>query len=192
MANGGFVRRLSNTLYAMRGVVAGLPLLILPWISPAQHRWSLGLLLLLPGIALRLWSRQQIGEHTRTTHLAALHLCRRGPYSLLRHPLYLSNLLVGIGLVIMDAGAFTPILFFALYWGVLYTILARREDRWLHVRFGEFWRAWANRTPFFWPALRLPRGRNLRSLGKAFYADSWTWIWLGVILLWISWRKGVL
>ena len=60
----------------------------------------LGLFICLGGWSVRLVSSLYIDEHTNDTKLNAKRLATKGIYGEIRHPIYLSNILVGVGLLV--------------------------------------------------------------------------------------------
>jgi hypothetical protein len=60
--------------------------------------------------------------------------------------------------------------------------LARAEDRFLEEKFGDTWRAWAQRTPMTTANIeaffcRNSGGSPARTVLQAFRADTSTWFW---------------
>jgi protein-S-isoprenylcysteine O-methyltransferase Ste14 len=81
--------------------------------------WSSGLLLLVLGEGVRLWSLRFMGKFSRTRKKKVRMLIKDGPYALVRNPLYWGNLLIILGFtVISDLLWLIPvvlILFFIQY-----------------------------------------------------------------------------
>jgi protein-S-isoprenylcysteine O-methyltransferase Ste14 len=77
-----------------------------------------------------------------------------GAYSIVRHPLYLGNFIIYLGVA-----AFTqlwwPIVIFALAFWIYYERIMLAEEAFLREKFGEAFDAWAERTPAFFPDFRL-------------------------------------
>jgi len=99
------------------------------------------------------------GRNTRGQVAAALNTT--GAYSLMRHPLYFGNALTYLAIVCYPGVWWAGLL--ALLLLVLYyerIILA--EEAFLQAQFGEEFRAWAARTPAFWPRWRQWRRAELR------------------------------
>ncbi len=115
----------------------------------------LGALLYFPGMALALWGRLTLGEMYNVSsglgaQLYAGHrLITRGPYTFIRHPMYLGLLLAALGglclyrtwtLVFLLSNALMIILF-----------RGRREEQALAAEFGEQWQEYCQRVPFLIP-----------------------------------------
>ncbi|MCK9182147.1 MAG: DUF1295 domain-containing protein [Fibrobacteraceae bacterium] len=174
-----------NFLYRYRGIILGFFALVLLAV-PAQHNLIpvSGAFLLLAGILFRVEARRVIGEHSRESEKSAPELVTWGIYSKIRHPLYLSNLCVGLGFVMLHLGWCTLTFMFASALFLFVVLLAFAEDKFLEERFGDAFRDWAAKTPAFFPgsksevSLSLQKKFCKRSFFSAFIADRWTWVWL--------------
>ena len=77
-------------------------------------------------------------------------LSTTGPYSYVRHPLYTGNLILLLGLAIINGlwwSFFVGFLFAIFY----YPTAIEYEDRKLKQLFPDDWPQWANNTPALWP-----------------------------------------
>ncbi|MBU0508625.1 isoprenylcysteine carboxylmethyltransferase family protein [bacterium] len=87
-------------------------------------------------------TRGQIADHLNVT----------GPYSVVRHPLYLGNILIILGVLLV-----TQCFFFVLVGVLAYLLFYERiiavEEKFLEARFGERYLQWAQRTPALLPRL---------------------------------------
>lgn len=83
------------------------------------------------------------------------HLATAGAYARVRHPQYDGLLLVMIGFLLQWPTIPTLLMFPVLV--VVYTRLARAEEREVAARFGAAWREYADNTPAFIPRRRLSR-----------------------------------
>ena len=134
------------------------------------------------GIALRIRARQFMGQHTRgSTHEAAT-LVTTGPYAHMRHPLYTSNTYIALGAIFFHLGVSGLFLVFIIAIAFFEYALARAEDRFLEEKFGDTWRAWAQRTPMTTANIEALFCRNsgdspARTVLQAFRADASTWFW---------------
>jgi protein-S-isoprenylcysteine O-methyltransferase Ste14 len=79
-------------------------------------------------------------------------LATSGPYAWVRHPQYGGFLLIMIGFLLQWPTIPTLVMFPILV--VVYTRLARAEEREVAARFGDTWRGYADRTPGFVPRRR--------------------------------------
>lgn len=133
------------------------------------------------------------GSQTRT--LSARALCTGGPYAMVRHPLYLGNGLIVLGLLLV---VHRPVAyglvggFFVVAWG---SIIAAEEQH-LRQTFGDTWLRWAAEVPLLWPrpsrsAFAGPFHWKLALRREVNTLVSWG---LGAQLLlgWEWWARGVL
>ena len=201
------MRKASEILYRFRGYILALfavALLACP-AAPFPQNYSrmaevgpyIGTLLFyILGIALRIRARQFIGQHTRGSTHEAAELVTDGPYAHMRHPLYTSNTYIALGAIFFHLGVSGLFHIFIIAIALFEYALARAEDRFLEEKFGDTWRAWAQRTPmttanieaFFCsnsggspnPATNgaVPEtGSPARTVLQAFRADASTWFW---------------
>src|SRR6188472_1961131 len=87
--------------------------------SPTRASWIAGLLLALPGEALRLWAAGHIEKGREIT--------RSGPYRFTRHPLYVGSAILGAGFAIA-AWNLPVAALAAVYLIVTLTIAIRTEE----------------------------------------------------------------
>jgi hypothetical protein len=129
--------------------------------APLQPAW---LALVALGAAYRLHAGRFIPAHSNGLELSAASLALRGPYAWSRHPLYLSNLAVGGGLI-GYAHCLPPIPAGALFTLACmhHDLLARREEKHLAAALGVPYLGYMQVTPR-WPYPRrrpaLGRGRS--------------------------------
>jgi protein-S-isoprenylcysteine O-methyltransferase Ste14 len=145
-------------LLAVLGLIAGL-LFGKAAATASVRLWiASGLALAGLGLALRLYAIGQApvgtsGRH-RKQHAASLNTF--GIYSVVRHPLYLGNVLVWIGVSLTSgwlAGAAVSTVASVLMFG----LIVRHEDSYLAERFDPDFSEWAAVTPAFVPRFRLWR-----------------------------------
>lgn len=183
-----------NSLYRYRGWVLGFFSLLLLLLPPTRGYFSVSaVLLILSGVALRIEARRSIGEHTRENALSADFLVQTGVYAHLRHPLYLSNIMISCGFILIHLGWSTMTFAFSgLVIAFIYA-LSLQEDRFLQVKFGESWVLWKDKTKAFLPTKQelKPTNAKKRSIRKAFFADLSTWGWLLFFSLLLILRRNI-
>lgn len=86
-----------------------------------------------------------------------------GMYSIVRHPLYLGNLLIWLGIALRLKIWWFPLLVTAFYW-YYYEKIMFTEEEYLRRKFGDDYVNWSNKTPAFIPNFKLwvkPQGSFL-------------------------------
>jgi len=172
-------------IYRFRGFFVAIFLLYVLTFSP-QCNNELWLLALVPAIVLRLWARCYIGSHSRQTKLDAPTLVQQGPYQIIRHPLYLSNIWMLLIILLWWMGISLHSVFLAIVAVAFYNFLARKEDVYLHSSFGQEWMDWLHAVPQrFIPRKRFSFSMKgaVQTWSQAFLSDRWTWIWLALGLV---------
>jgi protein-S-isoprenylcysteine O-methyltransferase Ste14 len=107
------------------------------------------------GLVVRAWAigyapAGTSGRNTRSQ--VAQTLTTTGPYSLLRHPLYLGNYLMWLGPALFVRSAWVTLLVTLAFW-LYYERIMLAEEEFLRRRFGDAFESWAARTPAFVPNL---------------------------------------
>ena len=75
-----------------------------------------------------------------------------GMYSMLRHPLYLGNYLIWLGISISSFNIYFSIIMSLLFW-IYYERIMFAEERFLDRKFGEDYINWASKLPAFFPSI---------------------------------------
>lgn len=115
------------------------------------------MLLAVAGACLRLWAAGTLEKRCALT--------TGGPYSLVRHPLYLGTLLALVGVALFFESL--PLLALSLAgFAASHLPKMRREERVLAGRFGRAWAEYARRVPALVPRPRRPAGGGF-SLARA-------------------------
>ncbi len=98
------------------------------------------------------------GRNTREQRAYALNTS--GAYSIVRHPLYVANFVIVLGLV---AATFSPWLLatYVLGYALCIERIVAAEEHFLAQQYGDVYSEWAARTPAFVPNLRLWRAPEL-------------------------------
>lgn len=87
---------------------------------------------------------KQIADELNTT----------GAYSMVRHPLYVGNFFMWLGICMMTYNAWFVLAVCLLYW-IYYERIMFAEEQFLSRQFGEKYIEWASRVPAFIPSFRL-------------------------------------
>ena len=87
------------------------------------------------------------------SHQVAQVLTKTGWYSLVRHPLYLANYLIWLGLAIFLANFWFLVILSLLFW-IYYERIMFAEEIFLEEKFGGDFTAWASKTPSFFPSIK--------------------------------------
>jgi protein-S-isoprenylcysteine O-methyltransferase Ste14 len=88
-----------------------------------------------------------------TEHQKAETLNTTALYSVVRHPLYLGNFLIFLGMVLFVQVVWFAVLAVLSFW-LYYERIMFAEEEFLRGKFGEGFLAWSERTPAFWPRFR--------------------------------------
>jgi protein-S-isoprenylcysteine O-methyltransferase Ste14 len=157
-----------NFLFRHRGI---LPLLIiLPGLSvfvfvnlekarshtndfPEQGYQYLCLCVALLGLVIRALAVGYAQKNTsgrNTQHQVADHLNTSGMYSIVRHPLYLGNFFMWLGIALLTQHTWFTVAFVLLYW-FYYERIMYAEEQYIKTKFGETFSDWAARTPAIVP-----------------------------------------
>ena len=147
---------MGRRVLATKALTAALIVLVLVSgrVYPEDSGWLLamdvaGVVLLVLAATGRIWAAAHIAGFKRKT------IVQDGPYSLVRHPLYLSSALgfVGAGLVLHSI--LLTLAFVGIFWISHWPVMLREERRMEHV-FPEQFAQYKSRVPRFFPRLRRP------------------------------------
>ena len=123
---------------------AGIVLLI--WVRPTPAEFSLGLVAVILGAALRTWGA---GHLVKT-----LRLTVTGPYARMRHPLYVGTLLCGTGIALMLGGWWSLavlVVFLPWFFLVYFPRKEQLESDRLEAVYGEDFRLYRSQVPALLP-----------------------------------------
>ncbi len=116
--------------------------------------WEIGCFLIsLLGFSVRVLTVGSVPRGTSgrsTWKLNATVLNTTGMYSIVRHPLYLGNYFMTLGISLFPRTWFLPIIV-SLAFVVYYRIVIFSEEEYLESKFGDEFRAWAAKVPMIVP-----------------------------------------
>ncbi len=118
----------------------------------------IGMIILVGGIILQLWTLQLLGLKgiTGVPEVSEKHtgtFVKKGPFSVVRHPTYLSHTLMLLG-VFLVTGTVAVAVITALDFFLIHAVIIPLEDRELMSRFGKNYRIYRSEVPRFFPKLR--------------------------------------
>lgn len=102
-------------------------------------------------IAIGTSNKYTSGRNTKEQVAEALNT--KGIYSTVRHPLYLGNYLMWIGIVIYVLNPWYVIVVTLLFW-LYYERIMFAEERFLERKFGENYVSWSKKVPAFIPSMK--------------------------------------
>jgi protein-S-isoprenylcysteine O-methyltransferase Ste14 len=146
--------------YRLRGVLIAPPYIfaLLCFSYETENDWviwPIGVSIFLLGFLLRIWAQQHL--HYRL-HVRK-HFTKTGPYFFVRNPIYLGNILLCLGCVVVSELLwFVPIAFF--YCFGIYSLVVRYEEGHLSEKYGEPYRQFMLEVPRWFP-----KGICLKYLG---------------------------
>lgn len=137
--------------------------------TPYEIYYEMGCLIVsLIGLAIRVYTvghtpKNTSGRNTGAGQVADT-LNTTGIYSMVRHPLYLGNLLMWLGPALLTGNLWFVAAFLLFYW-VYYERIMFAEEQFLRNKFGQIYLDWAEKTPAFIP--------NFRGYIKSDLSFSW-------------------
>lgn len=158
--NLSLVEKLGEVLFRLRDYTP-IPLVILAllYANPTEASFVIGLIVVALGEFARTYGVAFIGSISRTRSYSNGELVKSGPFSLLRNPLYFGNLVLSLGLSIMPAVTWLPLVVVVVFYAQ-YIPIVKWEEMKLRRIFGEKYAAYCNEVPQRWfPSLsKLLRG----------------------------------
>ena len=108
------------------------------------------------GLAIRIYTIGHIYSGTsgrNTREQVAKRLNSTGIYSIVRHPLYLGNFFIWLGISLYVREWWITLLLVLIFW-LYYERIMFAEEQFLRVKFGVDFDKWAEKTPAFIPNFR--------------------------------------
>ncbi|MDR0668307.1 MAG: isoprenylcysteine carboxylmethyltransferase family protein [Prevotellaceae bacterium] len=115
------------------------------------------ILICLIGLAIRVYTVGHTPANTsgrNTTKQVADNVNQTGIYSIVRHPLYVGNFVMWLGIALAVYNFWFVLTFALVYW-IYYERIMFAEEQFLRRKFGEAYTGWAAKTPAFIPNVKL-------------------------------------
>jgi protein-S-isoprenylcysteine O-methyltransferase Ste14 len=162
-----------NWLFKYRGIlpiiilIPGIMVLIYSELNPSAlfkdnmsfiDYYTVGCIFIcLTGLAIRVYTIGYTPDNTsgrNTAKQVADTLNRTGIYSIVRHPLYVGNFVMWLGIALAVRNFWFALVFALLYW-IYYERIMYAEEQFLRRKFNEIYASWSARTPAFIPDFKL-------------------------------------
>ena len=132
-----------------------IALSIIYFSNPSFPYFVYGMTLVLIGELIRINAVSHAGGITRTMNVGAPSLCTSGPYSRTRNPLYLGNMVIYLGIVLIAGGEnvflMGAVVFF--YFTFQYIMIISLEEETLKKLFGDEYISYMNNVPRLFPRI---------------------------------------
>ncbi|MFT5287396.1 MAG: protein-S-isoprenylcysteine O-methyltransferase Ste14 [Planctomycetota bacterium] len=149
---------------------------LIVWLSEPMQQWiSTGAIFAILGMIVRMWA----SGHVKKNQILAM----TGPYAYVRHPLYVGNHLIAIGLC-LASGLWWSVPAYIVICFFFYPHTIRHEDTSLLRMFPDQWPAWRERTHALIPRLNANPGedkgewsfkQSMVANGEPLYVIAITW-----------------
>ena len=127
-------------------------LIMLYFARPNSPYFFLGIVLIVIGEIIRLRSVSFAGGETRTMNVGASSICKSGPYSIVRNPLYIGNMMIYIGFAFVSGSVYVVTITFA-YFFIQYSLIISLEEEALEVKFGDEYITYKKLVPSILPKI---------------------------------------
>ncbi len=141
---------LSKWIDQYRPIILSPPLIFALWYGKSDGNyfvWPLGVSICLLGAAIRIWAEQHIN---RTKPERERHLALTGPYKFVRNPLYIGNIFLFAGAIIVSKLPWMiPVA--CLWHFAVYSIVVHLEESILQAEYGEPYCRFKSEVPRWFP-----------------------------------------
>ena len=152
-------------------------ILVIILAKPDLSSLIIGLAVSLPGLMLRTWAAGHLKKDKELTI--------SGPYRYSRNPLYLGNLIIGLGIFIASRSLWV-LGIFIMYFLLFYPLIIQVEAEKMKSLFPQEYPEYAKKTPVFFPYRKpfSPPKKN-RFSGLLFRENKEWKALIGTVLLWL-------
>ena len=130
-------------------------LMMLYFARPNSPYFFLGKVLIVIGEIIRLRSVSFAGGETRTMNVGASSICKSGPYSIVRNPLYIGNMMIYVGFAFVTGSVYvvtiSSITF--VYFFIQYSLIISLEEEALEEKFGDEYITYKKLVPSILPKI---------------------------------------
>ena len=130
-------------------------LMMLYFARPNSPYFFLGIVLIVIGEIIRLRSVSFAGGETRTMNVGASSICKSGPYSIVRNPLYIGNMMIYVGFAFVAGSVYvvtiSSITF--VYFFIQYSLIISLEEQALEEKFGDEYTTYKKLVPSILPKI---------------------------------------
>ena len=130
-------------------------LMMLYFARPNSPYFFLGIVLIVIGEIIRLRSVSFAGGETRTMNVGASSVCKSGPYSIVRNPLYIGNMMIYVGFAFVAGSVYvvtiSSITF--VYFFIQYSLIISLEEEALEEKFGNEYLTYKKLVPSILPRI---------------------------------------
>ncbi len=130
-------------------------LMMLYFARPNSPYFLLGIVLIVIGEIIRLRSVSFAGGETRTMSVGASSICKSGPYSIVRNPLYIGNVMIYVGFAFVAGSVYvvTISLITLVYFLIQYSLIISLEEEALEEKFGDEYITYKKLVPSILPKI---------------------------------------
>ena len=141
---------------------------ILYFASPIHAVLEVGIVLLALGEFIRIWSVRYAGGATRTTAVGAPFLCTSGPFSMVRNPLYIGNMMIYTSFVLIagNENLWVMIGIIWIFFIVQYGMIVSLEENTLYSLFGDEYNVYRKNVSALIPRVSPWRGGTSTKPGR--------------------------
>jgi protein-S-isoprenylcysteine O-methyltransferase Ste14 len=158
--------RVPQWVYRLRAILLTPPLVFAAFLPRFEVEndllvWPLAISIFCVGLAIRVWGQQHLHYTLRKTR--PRQLVTTGPYRFVRNPLYVGNIVIGVGATIASEVIWlAPVTL--IWWIVVYSFVVRYEESHLLEQHGEEYRKYMAEIPRWFPRhLSLKRAELINS-----------------------------
>ena len=130
-------------------------LMMLYFARPNSPYFLLGIVLIVIGEIIRLRSVSFAGGETRTMNVGASSICKSGPYSIVRNPLYIGNVMIYVGFAFVAGSVYVVTIssITLVYFLIQYSLIISLEEEALEQKFGNEYITYKKSVPSILPRM---------------------------------------